>query len=119
MKDKFKVSVILNTKLNFDYIDCICLRLKSNGVIINILSVYRRLGGNVLFFMEKLDEILLQIRISSSDELFVCKNFNVDQLKCNRENKETNLLTLWQWFSLLPIISKHHRLVDSTETYNK
>ena len=117
VRDKYRVSVIANTQLSLDYIECIGLRLELGDVKIHVLSVYRRPGGDRRLFLEKLEEIISIVRLTNSDELYICGDFNLDLLNNGNSSNARDLLMLGHSLSLLPIISKPTRITDNTATF--
>ena len=81
-----------------------------------IISIYRPPNANASLFIDKLSELMSIISGNGYDEIFLCGDFNLDNLNLDNNENTLNLLNSLTSQSLIPIITKPSRITNQTAT---
>ena len=89
------------------------LTLTKSSPVVGV--IYRPPGQNLKEFNEEIDELLTGIK-SSSKEVILLGDFNIDLLKINEHNDSSNFHNYLAAHHFLPIITRPTRITSDTST---
>ena len=96
-----------------DYLECLFVKVNTNGSSYVVGVVYRPPNSNITLFNEKINDILNEV---SNMSCYVMGDYNIDLLKHENHLQTAEFLNNMQSNSLIPLIYKPTRETKTTAT---
>ena len=111
----YDCKVLTNISVCYEYIESLFLEIKYGSSFILIGVLYRPPIGNKSEFIDKVDELLSEIRLNKFQRIIIVGDYNIDMLNVD-DRTNVDLVNMFYIYLLLLLITRPTRITTETDT---